>query len=242
MEMRLRNGILFLVLIFLLPGCSYLMSLDSVKKDMDKPWFQEKLNPPREIQVLILSNEPDKDLEEVIAEASDEMMKQTGMRLNIIGYASIDKTFVPSQRGALQILHEAAESPGVRYDLAITTWGVMGIDAMIPFVGVMFGAIDDVYRRYIILRVKTKFILLHEIFHAFIFDRVHGGCITNSGWTFPLGTRCYWLTERDWQETMKNKWRDFREPVSIPEELRWDIIKEKKPTEASKKQLGSTGF
>jgi len=222
----MKKMILFILIIvwsILGTGCSYMMSLSTVKNDMDKDWYKTQIQPIREVKVLILANEPDPGLEYTIKEVSDEMIKQVGISLNVIGYAPITKKFSGGTRGALQTLRVAAEEPKIKYDMAITTWGVMGMDVMAPLGFFMLGVIDDTYRRYVVVRVKSKFILLHEVYHAFIFEHAHGQCVMMSG-LWPIGSSCYWLEKENWDEVLKNKWRNFTDIPDIDEENRPDKI------------------
>jgi len=219
----LLNLMMCIIIILILSNCSYVMSLSTVKEDMDKDWYKEKIQPTREVKILILANEPDLKLEETIKEASDDMIKQVGISLNIIGYAPITKKFVGSTKSALQTLYTASEDPKVNYDIAITTWGVMGMDAMAPLGFFMLGVIDDTYRRYIVIRIRSKFILLHELYHAFIFKEAHGQCVMMSG-LWPIGSSCIWLEQKNWDEVIENKWRTFGEIPDIPSKNRPDVI------------------
>ena len=68
-------------------------------------------------------------------------------------------------------------------------------------------------------------ILAHEVAHAFVFNTAHGSCLLMSGF-YPAGSSCYWLEKPDWEEVMKNKFRNFSVKPNIPKENVSDDIKE----------------
>lgn len=105
------------------------------------------------------------------------------------------------------------------------------------FIPTYVGLIDDTYRRYIVIKTNDKFILAHEIMHAFIFNNVHGKCLMQGG-LYPIGKGCVWLGRGNWEEAMGNKWRNFSERPQIPEEYQPDKIAEfRKEAQGSAKTL-----
>ncbi len=105
------------------------------------------------------------------------------------------------------------------------------------FIPTYVGLIDDTYRRYIIIRKNDKFVLAHEIMHAFIFNNAHGECLMQ-GDLYPIGKGCVWLGRENWEEAMRNKWRNFNKLPQIPEQNQQDKIAEsRKEAQGSVKTL-----
>ncbi|MFC1488613.1 hypothetical protein ACFL6B_02070 [Thermodesulfobacteriota bacterium] len=84
------------------------------------------------------------------------------------------------------------------------------------------GVIDDVYRRYIIIKKMDFRTLLHEMYHAFIFSQKHSGSgIMQAGLISVLPFVPIYLNSSmdlspsDRKEVLENKWRDFNLPVNI---------------------------
>jgi hypothetical protein len=74
------------------------------------------------------------------------------------------------------------------------------------------GWIDDTERRLIWLYNPDSRTLAHEIGHAFIFSHDHSATGLMSFMTLP-GMGSTQLSERDRDEMLKNKWRDFSQPL-----------------------------
>ncbi len=71
------------------------------------------------------------------------------------------------------------------------------------------GATDTVYWRYIFVRELDPYILLHELFHTFLFGKAHSNDWVMRGARPPYGSEWYWLTPENRREVLRNKWRDF---------------------------------
>ena len=88
------------------------------------------------------------------------------------------------------------------------------------------GVIDDVYRRYIVLKKMDSKTLLHEMYHAFIFSHKHsesGIMQANLISIFPFVpihlNSSTDLSPSDRKAVLENKWRDFNLPVNIKSDL-----------------------
>ena len=95
------------------------------------------------------------------------------------------------------------------------------------FFGGWMAAIDDVYRRYIVLKSYRPHVVVHELGHAFLFEHVHTGGVMSS-FQFclagdnlcPASSVCF--TEEDRKEISRNRWRSFSVMPELNE--RQDII------------------
>ena len=81
-------------------------------------------------------------------------------------------------------------------------------------------AIDDVYRRYVVMRGLDPIVLLHEIGHAFIFSHTHSekGVMKGVGIQLFPGTPVISsgkFCEEDRDEIIRNKFRDFSKKVKL---------------------------
>jgi hypothetical protein len=84
------------------------------------------------------------------------------------------------------------------------------------------GVIDDIWRRYVVVKSTDDYILTHELLHAFVLNVEHEwkfgqlSAIQVSLVPFlPFTTiRSSTISDSLYREVMKNKWRDFNEQVS----------------------------
>lgn len=197
----------------------------TVKSSLDDPTFQAKNLPKRELNVLLLvkqDGDTEKKASKAIKEAMDDFDKQTGIRLGELKIIPLGRR-ASSTTGTLQLMDK--ELRRYRFDMAILyTQGLYVDDLMIPAGMIWFGKIDDTYRKYIITRSLSKWVLTHEIAHAFIFNHGHGTCLMMSG--LFIAPFCHYLGKEDWQEVQRNKWRDFSEKPELRAEDRQDVIED----------------
>jgi tetratricopeptide (TPR) repeat protein len=71
------------------------------------------------------------------------------------------------------------------------------------------GAIDTFFWRYLFVKELDPYILLHELFHAFLLEQGHSKDWVMRGARPPYGSEWYWLTPEDRRKVLRNKWRDF---------------------------------
>lgn len=98
--------------------------------------------------------------------------------------------------------------------------------ATIFFIPTYLAVTDDTYRRYIIMKVNSPYVLAHEIMHGFVFSTAHSACLLDGSGFYPFTSGCIWLTKGNWEEAISNKWRDFNKRPEIPSEYRQDLINE----------------
>jgi len=76
------------------------------------------------------------------------------------------------------------------------------------------GVIDNTWRRYITLRTTDPWVVLHEIFHAFILEYDHSMCGIMAPVQLKIlpgvGIKSRYLSQADRREVLKNKFRVFR--------------------------------
>jgi hypothetical protein len=119
-----------------------------------------------------------------------------------------------------------------QYDLVIgfSSRGVFSHLLETAFWVAWLGAIDDNYRKFVVIKFLDERVLVHEICHAFIFTKNHSfnGVLTAVPFKFPLVPVIFnlpkYVSKEDRREILRNKWRDFNEKPEIPDEHRIDKI------------------
>jgi tetratricopeptide (TPR) repeat protein len=71
------------------------------------------------------------------------------------------------------------------------------------------GATDTFFWRYLFVKELDPYILLHELFHAFLLRQGDSGDWVMRPARPPYGSEWYWLTPEDRKKVLRNKWRDF---------------------------------
>ena len=185
--------------------------------------------PVREVRtVIVTADDADRDaIKSNVAEAYDIFLEQTGIRFFIQDWKRI--RWQGSSRGALlQQLVDEMRGYDKPYDIAIGFYDMTPIERLgFNLAGGWMGAIDDVYRRFIVIRRDQLHVLVHELGHAFIFDRVHSGGVMSDFTLCFVGDHlcanssvCF--QEKDRREIAENKWRDFSTMPPLSE--RQDLI------------------
>jgi tetratricopeptide (TPR) repeat protein len=103
--------------------------------------------------------------------------------------------------------------------IATDTWGRRDqFDIALTFVNFVqtikggklpLGASDTFFWRYLFVKELDPYILLHELFHAFLLEQGHSGNWVMREARLPYGSEWYWLAPEDRKKVLRNKWRDF---------------------------------
>ncbi len=210
-------------------GCAH---VGTVKSELDDPNFQSQNLPSRALSVCVVSENswPKEDIETMIGRVSGLMAEQTGIQLQVTNWIEHP---LPSftQKEGLQSLVKIISKEHKEYDLVIgfSSRGIASQLMEVPF-GAWLGAIDDNYRKFIIIKFLDERVLLHEICHAFVFAKSHStsGVMNALLIKVPMLPFLFnipkYLSKEDRQEILLNKWRDFNQKPSIPEEHQVDTI------------------
>jgi len=225
----MRKTILLILLIFL-AGCAH---VGTVKSRLNDQTFQAENLPYRDLSVFVISDGSwsKESIGAAISDASNSMAEQVGIRLRMNGW--IDRalpSFSPTQ--GLQSVAEIIAEDHPKYDMVIgfSSRGVFSHLLEMVSWFTWLGAIDDNYRKFIIIKFLDERVLIHEICHAFVFSKNHGirGVLTAVPFKIPLLPALFnlpkYVSKEDRQEILSNKWRDFNEKPVIPEELQIDRI------------------
>jgi len=221
-----KKLLIVLILLATLVGCLPFTNMPgTVKSSLDDPGFQTQNCPKRDLNILLIVRQDadtEKEASKAVREAMDAFDEQTGIRLGELKIIHSGSR-TASTIGTLNLMNR--ELRRYSFDIAILYTQKLYIDDLaIPIGMLWFGKIDDTYRKYIITRSLSKWVLMHEIAHAFIFNHGHGTCLMMSG--LFIAPFCHYLGKEDWEEVQRNKWRDFSERPELRAEDRQDLIKD----------------
>jgi len=208
-----RLSLLFILIC--LTGCY----AGSVKPLLSRPEFRAENEPIRTLKVLLITDESYRkdEIERFVSKCSGLVEMQVGIRLEIKDWYEIkwedelDDIIKTEMRIAADTWNRRDQ-----FDVAITF-----VYFVHPIAGgrVPLGATDTFFWRYVFVRELDPYILLHELFHAFLLHRSHSNDWVMRGARPSYGNEWYWLTPEDRKEVLKNKWRDFNVmPVKGEEE------------------------
>jgi len=212
--MKTKKLVLLLPLVCLL-GCY----AGSVKPMLNRPEFRAENNPIRTLRVLLITDPsyPRDEIEKFISRCSGLVEVQVGIRLEILDWYRIKWEDELSDISKMEI-RVAADTWSQRdhFDIALTF-----VNMVQRVEGGKFplGATDTFFWRYIFVKELDPYILLHELFHAFLFEKGHSEKWVMRSARPSYGNEWYWLTPEDRKRVLRNKWRDFNEmPAAEKEE------------------------
>jgi tetratricopeptide (TPR) repeat protein len=197
--------LILLILLVCLCGCY----AGTVKPLLDRPEFKAENEPIRTLRVLLITdNSYRKDeIEKFFSKCSSLVERQVGIRLEIVDWDQIKWE------------NELDDISQMEVRIATDTWSKRDkFDITLSFVyffhniaggQLPLGATDTFFWRYIFVGELDPYILLHELFHAFLLKKSHSKDWVMRGARPPYGNEWYWLTPEDRKEVLRNKWRDF---------------------------------
>jgi tetratricopeptide (TPR) repeat protein len=202
--MKAKKLVLLLPLVCLI-GCYS----GSVKPLLNRPEFKAENEPIRTLRILLITDETYRkdEIEKFVSKCSRLVEMQVGMRLEIVdGYQ-------------IKWENELDDIIKMEMRIAADTWSKRDqLDIALTFVYFVhniaggklpLGATDTFFWRYLFVKELDPYILLHELFHAFLFEKSHSRDWVMRGARPPYGNEWYWLTPEDRKEVLRNKWRDF---------------------------------
>ncbi len=185
--------------------------------------------PVRELATVVVSDESanQEDVENLVREANEAFYEQTGIRL-VVKDRLVVTWQHSSRHGTLQELVDNMKTYGKPFDIAIGFYEMGPLDRLeFNLVGGWAGVIDDVYRRFVVVRRDNLHALVHELGHIFLFDHKHTGGVMSAYTVCMVGDHicnnysiCF--SEEDRKEIVRNKWRDFSVKPELSE--REDLI------------------
>lgn len=213
--------LLILLSLLLLPSCG---SIGTIKDHLRNPDFAFKNAPRREIRVCLMTDgtRTDEEINSLFSSVNEMLQEQVGMDLIVVEKGSL----IWSSRDMvkmIQQLHSETKNFS-QCELFVGVTSPTPIEAIsFNLIGDWQGVIDDTYRRHIIVKYSDPRVLLHEVFHAFILNHEHSDFGIMQASLFyllpgmPVNYSLY-LSEQDYNEVLKNKWRTFGIPVSAASE------------------------
>jgi len=212
--MKAKKLVYLLLLVCLLSCYS-----GSVKPLLSRPEFKAENEPMRTLKILLVADDSYRkdEIEKFVSKCSRLVEMQVGIRLEILDSYQIKWEDELDDIIKMEI-RIAADTWSRRdqFDIVLTfahfAYSVRG--GKLPL-----GATDTFFWRYLFVKELDPYILLHELFHAFLLEQGHSGNWVMREARSPYGNEWYWLTPEDRRQVLRNKWRDFNAmPVTEREE------------------------
>ena len=206
--------LVYLLLLACLVGCYS----GSVKPLLSRPEFKTENEPIRTLRILLITDDSYRkdEIEKFVSRCSRLVEIQVGIRLEILD--------------SYQIKWEDELDDIIKMEIRIAadTWSRRDqFDIALTFVNFVqrvkggklpLGATDTFFWRYLFVKELDPYILLHELFHAFLLEQDHSENWVMRGARPPYGSEWYWLTPEDRKKVLRNKWRDFNVMPATEEE------------------------
>ena len=181
----------------------------SVKPLLDHPEFKAENEPIRTLKILVITDHSYRkdEIEKFVSKCSRLVEMQVGIRLEIQEWQQIKWEDELNDISKMEIrIAGDTWSKRDKFDIALTfVYFVQSLGGgKLPL-----GATDTFFWRYIFVKELDPYILLHELFHAFLLQRGHSNDWVMRAARPPYGNEWYWLTPEDRRGVLRNKWRDF---------------------------------
>ena len=210
---EMKKLVLLLPLVCLL-GCY----AGSVKPLLNRPEFKAENEPIRALRILLITDDSyrKEEIEKFVSKCSGLVGMQVGIRLEIVDWYQIkwEDELDDIIKTEIRIARDTW-SKRDQFDIALTfvhfVHNIAG--GKLPL-----GATDTFFWRYLFVGELDPYILLHELFHAFLLHRGHSEEWVMRGGRPAYGNEWYWLTPEDRKGVLRNKWRDFNVMPATGEE------------------------
>ncbi len=195
----------FLIPLVCLLGCYS----GSVKPLLSRPEFKAESEPVRTLRILLMLDDSYRkdEVKQFILKCSRLVEIQVGIRLEIV------------DSNPIQWEDELEDILKMEIKIAAETWSKRDeFDIVVTFVNfarsvqggkMPLGAIDTFFWRYLFVKELDPYILLHELFHAFLLEEGHSGSWVMRAARPSYGSEWYWLAPEDRKKVLRHKWRDF---------------------------------
>jgi tetratricopeptide (TPR) repeat protein len=181
----------------------------SVKPLLNRPEFEAENEPIRTLRIFLITDDSYRrdEIEKFVSKCSRLAEMQVGIRLEIVdGYQ-------------IKWEDELEDILKMEIRIAADTWSQRDrFDIALTFVNFVqrvsggkfpLGATDTFFWRYLFVKELDPYILLHELFHAFLLRQGDSGDWVMRPARPTYGNEWYWLTPEDRKKVLRNKWRDF---------------------------------
>ncbi len=160
-------------------------------------WGTGKIDKPvRTLKVAVIydSGFTEEAIVEVIRQASAKIEK-TGVGINLAVHDPISNEFPRDVRKAIMGMHILyKDRQDIDVVIAAVSYNAVDYTALVLFQLVQLGYMDNVFRRYIVLKKLSGSVIKDELLHGFCFSTTH-------------------YCNRE--EILSNKWRNFSEKPTI---------------------------
>lgn len=183
---------------------------------METAEFRKENGATREIRVVVLTANGHTlwAIRKLLKQTSDGLHRQVGMILVETDVILTKWESADNEEMLTQVVKrmESYEKP---YDVAVGFRDFTFPQVLQYYLlGIQEGAMDDIYRRFIVIRKMNAEVLMHELCHGFIFSRAHSrGLMSSIAFYIVPGVlslnRSVYLANDDRKEIITNKWRDF---------------------------------
>ena len=147
------------------------------------------------------------EIEKFVSKCSRLVEMQVGIRLKILGWQQIEweDELNDISKTEMRVAGDTW-SKRDKFDIALTfVYFVQSLrGGKLPL-----GATDTFFWRYIFVKELDPYVLIHELFHAFLLQKGHSNDWVMRAARPPYGSEWYWLTPEDRKGVLRNKWRDF---------------------------------
>ena len=147
------------------------------------------------------------EIEKFVSKCSRLIEMQVGIRLEILEWQQIkwEDELNDISKIEMRVAGDTWDKRD-KFDIALTfVYFVQSLGGgKLPL-----GATDTFFWRYIFVKELDPYVLIHELFHAFLLQRGHSNDWVMRAARPPYGNEWYWLTPEDRKGVLRNKWRDF---------------------------------
>ncbi|OGZ07815.1 MAG: hypothetical protein A3C13_03985 [Candidatus Lloydbacteria bacterium RIFCSPHIGHO2_02_FULL_50_11] len=207
------------IAVFLTLGCTTTGTIQNLSVSAKD---QAENLPIRKLRTHIVFDDI-KDLSEIrraLELTSDILRKQSGIELDV-DFSAGPLVWVARDRcSVLSRLHKTTAPRKEEFDVAIGFTRFTAAEIALGILGTWLAVTDDTYRRYIVTRSLSPWVVAHELGHVFILDHAHSesGLMQPGTLPFiPLAKWNYYLSPEDRKEVLRNKWRKFGDQVTVPD-------------------------
>lgn len=229
---RAKMALILLAVLILITACAH---INTIKPYLNNPEFQAQNFPIRDLRLAVYTDgDNDSEINQLIVKTSETLKEQVGIRLKVVSFQLV--AWERTDRGEMMkelYQRNKRDRATSKFDIAIGFRRLGAFETVVHFIiGGWDAMTDDTHRRYIVVRTANQYVLAHEICHTFIFSHDHSvtGLMQSVQISLFPGTpginRTIYLSPKDREEILKNKWRDFNTRPQLRDENQTDLLNE----------------
>jgi hypothetical protein len=181
------------------------------------------IDPIRNVAALVVydTSYSRADVEQCLERSNSTFLSEFGIRIELVEVREYEWTRSDNTDHLLAQMHKLNQDG--QYDMVIGfTRRTVLASVTDNLLAGWSGVIDDIWRRYVVVKSTDDYILTHELLHAFVFNTGHEwkfgqlSAIQVSLVPFLPFTslRSSTISDAVYREVMKNKWRNFSQKIS----------------------------